>query len=167
MAPVRRQLFVVVALAAALAGCGGSGGTTTSPTAASGPNDADGDGVRDERDAAPKDPTVGARAVRGKVDLEQGGAAVPDGGTIGGHHAEAIADTSTAALTVTGTVRPATARVSVRDRASGRRARAVVAGDGSFRLRLRGLRRGRTDLTLLGQAPGYQSWRLAIAVTRR
>jgi hypothetical protein len=167
VAAVRRQLFVVVALVAALAGCGGSGGETTSATAGSPPNDADNDGVRDARDAAPHDPSVGARAVRGKVDLEQGGAAVPDGGTIGGHHAEAIADTSTAALTVTGTVRPASARVSVRDRASGRRTRAVVAADGNFRLRLRGLRRGRTDLTLLGQAPGYQSWRMAIAVTRR
>ena len=151
MTAVCRQVFVVVALVAALAGCGGSGGTTTTSTAA----------------GAPNDPTVGARAVRGKVDLEQGCAAVPDGGTIGGHHAEAIADTSAAALTVTGTVRPASARVSVRDRSSGRRTRAVVAADGSFRLRLRGLRRGRTDLRLLGQVPGYQSWRLAIAVTRR
>jgi hypothetical protein len=162
VAAVRRQVFVVVALVAALAGCGGSGGTTTTST-----NDADGDRVRDDRDAAPNDPTVGARAVRGKVDLDQGGAAVPDGGTVGGHHAEAIADTSTAALTVTGTVQPPSARVSVRDRASGHRTRAAVAADGSFRLRLRDLRRGRTDLTLLGQAPGYQSWRLAIAVTRR
>jgi hypothetical protein len=164
---VHRKLPLVIAVLLALTGCGGSdqppgSGSTLSATA-----DADNDGVPNARDAAPQDASVGAKAVRGKVDLEQGGAAVPDGGTMAGHHAEAIAITSRSAVTVTGRVDPATARVSARERRSGRLTHAVVDDDGKFRLTLRGLRRGQNDFTLLGRAQGHDSWRTVLSVTRR
>ena len=157
---------MVIAVLLALTGCGGSdqspgGGRTLSAT-----GDADNDGVPNARDAAPQDASVGAKAVRGKVDLKQGGA-VPDAGTMAGHHAEAIAITSRSALTVTGSVDPASSRVSARERRSGRLAHAVVNDHGEFDLTLRGLRRGQNDFTLLGRAPGHDAWRIALSVTRR
>lgn len=167
MQAVHRTPPLVIAVLLALTGCGGSDQSPRSGSTLSATGDADNDGVLNARDAAPKDASVGARAVRGKVDLKQGGAAVPDGGTTAGHHAEAIAITSRAAVTVTGTVDPATARVSARERRSGRLAHAVVNDHGKFHLTLRGLRRGQNDFTLLGRASGHYSWRIALSVTRR
>jgi hypothetical protein len=158
---------LVVAVLLALAGCGGSDQSPGSVSTLSARGDADNDGVPNARDAAPRDASVGAKAVRGDVDLRQGGAAVPDGGTMAGHHAEAIATTSRSAVTVTGRVDPATARVSARERRSGRLTRAVVDERGGFVLTLRRLRRGQNDFTLMGRAPGHDSWRLALSVTRR
>jgi hypothetical protein len=164
---VHRTPPLVIAVLLALTGCGGSDQSPRSGSTLSAKGDADNDGVLNARDAAPRDASVGARAVRGTVDLKQGGAAVPDGGTMAGHHAEAIAITSRSAVTVTGTVDPATARVSARERRSGRLAHAVVNDHGKFNLTLRGLRRGQNDFTLLGRAPGHYSWRIALSVTRR
>jgi hypothetical protein len=164
---VHGKLPLVIAVFLALTGCGGSDQSPVSGSTLSAKGDADNDGVPNARDAAPKDASVGAKVVRGKVNLEQGGAAVPDGGTLAGHHAEAIAITSRSAVTVTGTVDPATARVSARERRSGRPIHAVVDDHGEFHLTLRGLRRGQNDFTLLGRAPGHDSWRIALSVTRR
>jgi hypothetical protein len=164
---VHRKLPLVIAVLLALTGCGGSDRSQGSGSTLSASGDADHDGVANARDAAPQDASVGAKAVRGKVDLEQGGAAVPDGGTMAGHHAEAIAITTRSAVTVTGTVDPATARVSARERRSGRVTHAVVNDHGQFRVTLRGLRRGPNDFTLLGRAPGHYAWRMALSVTRR
>jgi hypothetical protein len=158
---------LVLAVLVALTGCGGSGQSPGSRSTLSATGDADNDGVPNARDAAPQDASVGAKAVRGKVNLDQGGAAVPDGGTTAGHHAEAIAITSRSAVTVTGRVDPATARVSARERPSGRLTHAVVDDHGEFRLTLRGLRRGQNDFTLVGRSPGHDSWRIALSVTRR
>ena len=167
MQAVHRTPPLVIAVLLALTGCGGSDQSPRSGSTLSATGDADNDGVLNARDAAPQDASVGARAVRGKVDLKQGGAAVPDGGTMAGHHAEAIAMTSRSEVTVTGTVDPATARVSARERRSGRLAHAVVNDHGKFHLTLRALRRGQNDFTLLGRAPGHYSWRIALSVTRR
>lgn len=164
---MHRKLPLVIAVFLALTGCGGSDQSPGSGSTLSAKGDADNDGVLNARDAAPQDASVGAKAVRGKVDLKQGGAAVPDGGTMAGHHAEAIAITSRSAVTVTGRVDPATARVSARERRSGRRIHAVVNDHGEFHLTLRGLHRGQNDFTLLGRAPGHYSWRIALSVTRR
>jgi hypothetical protein len=164
---VHRKLPLVIAVLLALAGCGGSDQSPGSGSTLSATGDADNDGVLNARDAAPEDASVGAKAVRGQVDLNQGGAAVPDGGTMAGHHAEAIAITSRSAVTVTGRVAPATARVSARERRSGRLAHAIVNDRGEFNLTLRGLRRGQNDFTLLGRAPGHYTWRIALSVTRR
>jgi hypothetical protein len=164
---VDRKLPLVIAILLALTGCGGSDQSRESGSTLSANADADNDGVPNARDAAPRDASVGAKAVRGKVDLEQGGAAVPDGGTMAGHHAEAIAITSRPAVTVTGRVDPATARVTALERRSGRVTRAAVDDHGEFHLTLRGLRRGQNDFTLLGRAPGHSSWRIALSVTRR
>jgi hypothetical protein len=158
---------LVLAVLVALTGCGGGDQSQGTRSTLSATGDADNDGVPNARDAAPQDASVGAKAVRGKVDLEQGGAAVPDGGTMAGHHAEAIAITSRSAVTVTGRIDPATARVSARERRSGTLTHAVVNGHGEFHLTLRGLRRGQNDFTLLGRAPGHASWRIALSVTRR
>jgi hypothetical protein len=138
---VHRTLPLVIAVLLALTGCGGSDQSPGSASTLSAKGDADNDGVPNARDAAPQDPSVGAKAVRGTVDLKQGGAAVPDGGTMAGHHAEAIAITSRSAVTVTGRVDPAAARVSARERRSGRLTPAVVDDHGEFHLTLRGLRR--------------------------
>jgi hypothetical protein len=158
---------LVIAVVLALTGCGGSDQSRGSASTLSVSGDADNDGVPNARDAAPRDASIGAKAVRGKVDLEQGGAAVPDGGTMAGHHSEAIAITSHSAVTVTGTVDPATARVSARERRSGSVTRADVDDHGEFHLTLRGLRRGQNDFTLIGRAPDHDSWRIALSVTRR
>jgi hypothetical protein len=164
---VHRKLPLVIAVVLALTRCGASDESQGSGSALSAKGDADNDGVVNARDAAPQDASVGAKAVHGKVDLKQGGAAVPDGGTMAGHHAEAIAITSRSAVTVTGRVDPATARVSARERRSSRLTYAVVNDHGEFHLTLRGLRRGQNDFTLLGRAPGHYSWRIALSVTRR
>jgi hypothetical protein len=164
---VRRKLPLVIAVVLALTGCGASDQSPGSGSTLSAEGDADNDGVPNARDAAPQDASVGAKAVRGKVDLKQGGAAVPDGGTMAGHHAEAIAITSRSVVTVTGRVDPATARVSARERRSGALTDAVVNDHGEFHLTLRGLRGGQNDFTLLGRAPGHYSWRIALSVTRR
>jgi hypothetical protein len=164
---VHRKLPLVIAVFLALTGCGGSDQSPVSASTLSANGDADNDRVPNARDAAPQDASVGARAVRGKVDLEQGGAAVPDGGTMAGHHAEAIAITSRSAVTVTGRVDPVTAAVSARERRSGRSIHAVVDDHGEFHLTLRRLRRGQNDFTLLGRAPDHDSWRIALSVTRR
>ena len=164
---VRWKLPLVIAVLLALTGCGGSDQSPGSGSTLRADGDADNDGVPNARDAAPNDASVGAKVVRGKVDLQQGGAAVPDGGTMAGHHAEAIAITSHSAMTVTGTVEPATARVSARERRSGGLAHAVVNDHGEFHLTLRGLHRGQNDFTLLGRAPGHYSWRIALSITRR
>jgi hypothetical protein len=161
------MLPLVIAVLLALTACGGSDQSPGRASTLSATGDADHDGVPNARDAAPQDASVGAKAVRGKVDLEQGGAAVPDGGTMAGHHAEAIAITSRSAVTVTGSVDPATARVSARERRSGGLTHAVVDDHGEFRLTLRGLRHGQNDFTLMGRAPGHDSWRIALSVTRR
>ena len=161
------KLPLVVVVVLALTGCGGNDRSPSSASTVSATADADNDGVPNARDAAPQDASVGAKTVRGKVDLEQGGAAVPDGGTMAGHHAEAIAITSRSTVTVTGTVDPATARVSARERRSDRPVQAVVDDHGRFQLTLRGLRRGQNEFTLLGRAPGHSSWRIALSVTRR
>ena len=158
---------MVLAVLVAFTGCGGSDQSPGSGSTLRADGDADNDGVPNARDAAPQDASVGAKAVRGKVNLEQGGAAVPDGGTLAGHHAEAIAITSRSAVTVTGRVDPAIARVSARERRSRRLTLAVVNDHGEFRLTLRGLRRGQNDFTLLGRAPNHASWRIALSVTRR
>jgi hypothetical protein len=164
---VHRKLPLVIAVLLALTGCGGNDRSPGSGSTLRANGDADSDGVLNARDAAPQDASVGAKVVRGKVDLKQGGAAVPDGGTMAGHHAEAIAITSRSALTVTGRVEPATARVSARERRSARLTHAVVNDHGKFHLTLRGLHRGQNDFTLLGRAPGHDSWRIALSVTRR
>jgi hypothetical protein len=158
---------LVIAVLLALTGCGGSDRSPRSGSTLSANGDADNDGVANARDAAPRDASVGAKAVRGEVDLDQGGAAVPDGGTTAGHHAEAITITSHSAVTVTGRVDPATARVSARERRSGRLTRALVDDHGEFHLTLRGLRRGQNEFRLMGRAPGHNSWRTALSVTRR
>jgi hypothetical protein len=164
---VHRKLTLFIAVLVALTGCGGSDRSPSSGSTLRANGDADNDGVPNARDAAPQDASVGAKAVRGKVDLEQGGAAVPDGGTLAGHHAEAVAITSRSVVTVTGSVDPATARVSARERGSRTLTHAVVDDHGEFHLTLRGLRRGQSDFTLLGRAPGHSSWRIALSVTRR
>ena len=103
-----------------------------------------------------------ATAVTGTVDLEKP-AAPPDAGTATGHRAPATASTTRSSFSFSGRVAPASSRVTLRPAGGA----VEVDGDGAFRARARGLKRGANRFVLEGRSPGLAPWRVDITITRR
>jgi hypothetical protein len=119
----------------------------------------------DDESSSPAAPT----AVKGSLHLERGeGGGPPDAGTQAGHAADRfVARTHEARAVITGTVRPATARIRLVDTSGRRAARVNVAPDGDFRAVLADLPRGKVvifDLTATLQ--GARPWKTQIAGAR-
>ena len=119
----------------------------------------------DDESSAPPAPT----AVKGSVHLERAeGGGPPDAGTQAGHGADRfVVRTHEPTATVTGTVRPAAARVLLMDTSGRRAARVNVAPAGDFRAVLADLPRGKIvvfDLTATLQ--GARPWKAQILAAR-
>jgi hypothetical protein len=107
------------------------------------------------------------RTVTGTLDLARPAPGSPDAGTTAGHRApDATATTSRSSMAFTGTVRPAAAQLTLRPQRGGA-ARVTVGGDGRFRARARGLRRGQNHFVLEGRVAGLEPWIVDVAITRR
>jgi hypothetical protein len=108
-------------------------------------------------------------AVKGSLHLERGeGGGPPDAGTQAGHAADRfVARTHESRAVITGTVRPAAARIRLVDTSGRRVARVNVAPDGGFRAVLSDLPRGKVvvfDLT--ATLHGARPWKTQIAGAR-
>jgi hypothetical protein len=119
----------------------------------------------DDRSPAPPSPT----AVKGSLDLERSqGAGPPDAGTQAGHGGDRFvvtADGPTA--TITGTVRPRSARIRLTDTTGRRTARVNVAPDGTFTAVLADLPPGEVVIfDLTATLPGAAPWKTQIAASR-
>jgi hypothetical protein len=100
-------------------------------------------------------------AVTGTVDLERP-AAPPDAGTEGGHRAPWTATTSRSSFAFDGRVEPESSQVTLRPRGA-----VDVGGDGTFRARVRKLKRGANRFVLEARSPGLTPWKVDISISRK
>jgi hypothetical protein len=119
----------------------------------------------DDEGPAPPVPT----AVKGSLYLERSeGGGPPDAPTQPGHGADSfVARTHGPRATITGTVRPAAARIRLMDTSGRRTARVNVAPDGGFRAVIPDLPRGKVVIfNLRATLPGARPWKAQILGAR-
>jgi hypothetical protein len=119
----------------------------------------------DDESPAPSAPS----AVKGSVYLEGSeGGGPPDAGTQAGHGADRfVVRTHGPTATITGTVRPAAARIRLTDTSGRRAARVNVAPDGGFRAVLADLPRGKVVIfDLTATLHGARPWKAQILAGR-
>jgi hypothetical protein len=122
-------------------------------------------GCTDDESPAPPAPT----AVKGSVYLERTeGGGPPDAPTQAGHGADSfVVRTHGPRAIITGTVRPAAARIRLMDTSGRRNARVNVAPDGGFRAVLPDLPRGKVVIfDLTATLPGARPWKAQILGAR-
>jgi hypothetical protein len=117
------------------------------------------------RGSAPADEISDRPAtVQARIDLEREAAGPPDAGSQAGHRGGGAQGRATSSrFEFTGTAQPSDARVTV----DGADAQVDGRGAGVFVVRVRGLRRGATELTVRATAPGLKPWSETVTITRR
>jgi hypothetical protein len=116
------------------------------------------------RSAPPKETSDRPAIVQAHVDLERGAAGPPDAGSQAGHRGGgAQGRTTSSYFEFTGTAQPGEARVTV----DGADAQVDRGRAGVFVVRVRGLRRGATELTVRASARGLKPWSETVTITRR
>jgi hypothetical protein len=114
--------------------------------------------------APPKETSDRPATVEAYIDLERGAAGPPDAGSQAGHRGGGPQGRATSSrFEFTGTAQPSEARVTV----EGADAQVDRGRAGGFVVRVRGLRRGATELTVRATAPGLKPWSEMVTITRR